>query len=489
MTDKKASSTDRSALQNAFYWLCSYRGDNNFFGRLLNSCRRNYKTEMESAAGVRIDTNGRYHLDVNLERFNSYPVPLQLCVLVHEAAHLGLRHFERMVRIMGGRLNSHDFKLQEIWKVLNIAADLTVNDIAVRPIALGKKKEAFAGVFEHLLFPEKFDLPLGLSMEEYFLKLMENDDLRNDILEKIGQKVYEVSFDIFGDGDGDGDGDSNDEEGGAGSGQAQRVVLRMKGMSGAEVERLANDLQRNAATAVRNAIEQTKRCNGTIPGCMDNIIEELLTEPKVPWPILLRNQIKSVLSNKLIHSIIQPNISLFPVIDDGIEPYPGYNNDFTFRITCATDTSGSVGDNEFSIFMNEITSIMRQFQGIELRHILFDHGIQFEKSFTRTSTDAEIDEISKELRVRHGYGGTEFCAPFRRVLGEDLDRDWAIAKPDAPLTPTDLFVIFTDGCAPVSDDHGGPMPSLKPPCSTIWVICKGGQTDPAMLDFVVKIED
>jgi predicted metal-dependent peptidase len=222
---------------------------------------------------------------------------------------------------------------------------------------------------------------------------------------------------------------------------------------------------------------------------MQNVIDDLLTEPKIPWQAVLRNQVKSVISNKLIHSIIQPNIALYPVMDEGIEPFPGYNRDFTFRITLCTDASGSVGDDAFRTFMGEHISILRQYQGVVLNVITFDHGIQYEETFTRTSSDAEINEVSKSLRTRRGYGGTEFCAPFRRVIGTDTAADWVIPRPDRKLPPTDLMVIFTDGFAPVADSDGGPMPRYKPPCMVIWVICKGGTVHPSMQNIVVRIND
>lgn len=502
---------DRTPLQNAFYWLCSYRGDNNFFGRILNSCRREYGTR-PFAAGVSIDNHGRFCLKIDLQKFNSHPVALQLAFLVHEAAHLGFRHCERMIRIVGGQLSlANDHKLQKIWSTLNIAADFTVNDIAVRPLTVGKKAEAFQVVYEALLFPEKYNLPRGLSMEEYFLKLMENEDKLEDIQEAIVSNKLEINANMFGESeegsndeeekeDGDaskgkstggsgGDGDDEDTDAPSLEEQAKDAFDKIKGMSGGELERLANDLQRSATSAVRSAVEQTTKCRGTVPGCMQNVIDELLTEPKVPWPVVLRNHIKSIISNKLIATTAQPNIALFPIIEDGIEPFPGYTHDFTFRITDCTDTSGSVGDDAYKVFVSEQIAILRQFQGVELQMIHFDHGIQYEETFTRTSTDSEIEEVTKALRIRHGYGGTDFRAPFRRVLGTDTRSDWTVTPPDKPLARTDLMVIFTDGYAPVADNVGGPLPSLKPACPVIWVICKGGKADPAMQDIVVTIDD
>jgi len=478
---------DLKPIQNAFYWLCSYRGDNNFFGRILNSCVRQF-TDTGPIAGVRVEDSGRYILRANIPRYNEFTYPLRIAIMVHEAGHLALRHYERMLRIIGSKngilTNS---KYAEMWKLLNIAGDLAVNDLAVRPLAKGSTTDTFAEVFKHLLFPERYELPVNLTLEEYFLKLMENPELREKILQSIADDDIEVNYNIFA-GEGD-EGEGSDADGDGTGKDSDKAALKIKNLSGGEIERLANDLQRNAREIIKSAIEQTNSCQGTIPGCMQSVIDELFTEPKIPWPLLLRNQIKSVLSNKVVPSMLMPNIALFPIICDGIEPYPGYNNDFTFRITCATDTSGSVSDEDFRIFMGEIVAIMRQYQGIELRHILFDHGIQLEEVFTRTSSDGEINEISQQIHTRHGYGGTEFCAPFRRVLGKDTNQDWAGPKPDKALSPTDLLVIFTDGFAPVSDSSSGPMPSLKPPCPVIWVICKGGQIDPAMQDIAIKIED
>jgi predicted metal-dependent peptidase len=456
---------------------------------------------MPYALAVRVDKHGRFCLSIDLEKYNKRVIPSQLAGLIHEAAHLGFRHYERMIRMVGGQQSmSSDSKLQTIWKTLNLAADLTVNDLAVRPLTVGKKVEAFQIVYDERPFPEKFELPRNLSMEEYFLLLMKDEDKSNEIQKAIKDKGMEINANFFGEpndeegeGDADNDGksskDEQSEKPNSMEEQIREALSRLRNMSGGELERLANDLQRSATSAVRSAVEQTNRCRGTVPGCMKNVIEELLTEPKVPWPVVLRNHIKSIISNKLVHTTAQPNIALYPVIEDGIEPFPGYTHDFTFRITSCTDTSGSVNNDAYRTFVSEQVAILRQFQGIELQVIHFDHGIQYEETFTRTTTDAEIEEIIRSLRQRHGYGGTDFCAPFRRVLGTDTNSDWTREKPTKPLARTDLMVIFTDGFAPVASKDGGPLPRLKPACPVIWVICKEGKADPAMQDIVVSIDD
>lgn len=470
-------------LQNAFLWLCGYRGDNNFFGRLLNSCRRTYRDDFPHAAGVCTDKTGRFSLTVNLEIFNAKTTAGQICTMVHEAAHLGLRHYERMVRIVGN-CNRVDAKFMKYWQLANVAADLAVNDLAVRPLASHPAtSKAFLLDFETRTFPEKFDLPRGKSFEEYLEMLLKNKPLQDHIQEKIkaGEMEPPAIFMLPEDPE---DGEPTDGKKGGGD-----TLGNLRSMSNAELERLQVNMQRNATEIVRTAIEQTKKARGTIPGCMEKIIETLLQESKIPWNIILRNHIRSVISSKMVHSIIQPNTALYPAMEDGIEPFPGYNHDFTFRITDASDASGSVTDAEYLTFISELAAIVQQFQGIELRHIGFDHGIQYEKVYTKTSTDSEIVEMIQELRTRHGYGGTDFCAPFKRVLGLDTEKDWTKNYDPKPLSPTDLMVIFTDGEAPVSSKRGGPMPHLKPPCPVIWVITKGGQTDPAMMDIVVKLED
>jgi predicted metal-dependent peptidase len=456
---------------------------------------------MPYALAVRVDKHGRFCLSIDLEKYNKRVIPSQLAGLIHEAAHLGFRHYERMIRLVGGQTSaSSDSKLYTIWKTLNLAADLTVNDLAVRPLTVGKKVEAFQIVYDERPFPEKFDLPCNLSMEEYFRLLMENEDKSNQIQKAIKDKGMEINANFFGEpndeegeGDADNDGksskDEQSEKPNSMEEQIREALSHIRNMSGGELERLANDLQRSATSAVRSAVEQTTRCRGTVPGCMKNVIDDLLTEPKVPWPVVLRNHIKSIISNKLVHTTAQPNIALYPVIDDGIEPFPGYTHDFTFRITSCTDTSGSVGNDAYRTCVSEQVAILRQFQGIELQVIHFDYGIQYEEIFTRTTTDAEIEEIIGSLRQRHGCGGTDFCAPFRRVLGTDTNNDWTKEKPTKPLARTDLMVIFTDGFAPVADNVGGPLPRLKPACPVIWVICKGGKADPAMQDIVVSIDD
>ncbi len=74
-------------------------------------------------------------------------------------------------------------------------------------------------------------------------------------------------------------------------------------------------------------------------------MDELLAEPFIPWQDVLRGQLRSAVSQKLDTSTAYPSVALLH--SEGYEPYPGYQNNFTFNILAAFDTSGSMSEDDF----------------------------------------------------------------------------------------------------------------------------------------------
>jgi hypothetical protein len=81
------------------------------------------------------------------------------------------------------------------------------------------------------------------------------------------------------------------------------------------------------------------------------------------------------------------------------------------------------------------------------------------------------------------------------MVGQDEDGDRASGCggnfAEHRMFKPDLMVFLTDGCAPVSEASGGPIPQYLPACPVIWVICGGenGAVDPAMGQRVVVLNN
>lgn len=160
--------TPAEALGHSIQWLCSPRGGNNFYGRVINGCKRRDVPGL-GTCGVSITEHGNYVLGWDPEWFASIPENLRLLVILHEAGHLVLRHVERGLSILFAYAPETRARIKE---VLNIAQDLACNDIVIRPL-LGDKTLNFDEYKKNICFPEHMKWPQGKTMEEYFMLLLD----------------------------------------------------------------------------------------------------------------------------------------------------------------------------------------------------------------------------------------------------------------------------------------------------------------------------
>ena len=543
-----------NALTNALQWLCSPRGGNNFYGRVLNGCRR-VSVPGKGTISVSINRNtGRYNLEYDLEWFEGLPVRLQLFVVMHESCHLILQHIPRALWMYNNLPSGSDLQLNH--KLSNCAMDFAVNS------GFLKKEMDLMGDAYPGLNPAKHDLPDKLMYEEYLALLIEkaekvpmfaislgksgnqqdaesddNKDSNKDESDSDGSEEPKNEDDGDGDdGDGDdGDGDANGEgnpeeesdDSGSGPGGGEdesngdsspkegdgndesdddhpefpRHTFNPKDASDvrteAEVERLISELTKETKEMVKQAYDQTIRRRGTVPNEIRSVVDELLKEPEVPWEEILRNMIRSSIIAKMDESAVIPNYSLLPVMGQGILPYPGLQCDTAVNISVVIDTSGSINDSDFVKFITELNGIVQCTHGVKLHIVMFDSYIQYEHYLT----ELEVTELRAEMKSgkaqdRHGRGGTDFNPPFQCVKGVDRDEinrtaDCAGNWEEHQFQKPDLVVFLTDGCAPVDEESGGPIPVYQPDCPVIWVICGGAhaQVHPAMGQRVVVLSE
>jgi len=170
----------------------------------------------------------------------------------------------------------------------------------------------------------------------------------------------------------------------------------------------------------------------------------------------------------------------------GLEPYPGFQRDFTFQVAVGIDTSGSVSDEDFKVFMSELLGIAQTEKGVSIILMMYDATI--EKEFLLT----DEEDVKKTARNRHGYGGTDFAPAMRRFAKQDRPEDWeegATPAVNKLAYNPDFAIMLTDGYAPVDEAEGGPVPTYQPGCPLMWVICEDGKIHESMekYHFAVQI--
>jgi predicted metal-dependent peptidase len=157
---------------------------------------------------------------------------------------------------------------------------------------------------------------------------------------------------------------------------------------------------------------------GNTPASIQRMIKEL-TEPKMNWREILRQQIQSIIKND--YSFMRPNRKGWHIG----AVLPGTQFQETIDICVSIDMSGSIGDEQAKDFLSEIKGIMQEYQDFKIKVWCFDTRVYNEQDFDGYSMD-EFDQYEPM-----GGGGTEF------------DVNWDYMK-EHDIQPK-KFIMFTDG--------------------------------------------
>ena len=117
---------------------------------------------------------------------------------------------------------------------------------------------------------------------------------------------------------------------------------------------------------------------GNTPGEIARMIKEL-TEPKISWRELLRQQIESTIRNDFTFS--RPSRKGWHTG----AVLPGMNFMDTVDLCIAIDMSGSIGDSQANDFLREVQGIMDEYQDYKIKLWCFDTEVYNEQDFSADS--------------------------------------------------------------------------------------------------------
>ncbi len=157
---------------------------------------------------------------------------------------------------------------------------------------------------------------------------------------------------------------------------------------------------------------------GNVPASVARMIKEL-TEPKMNWREILRQQIQSTIKNDF--SFMRPNRKGWHMS----AILPGQQFQETIDICVAIDMSGSIGDDQAKDFLSEIKGIMEEYKDFKIKVWCFDTRVYNEQDYDGYTMDEFMDYEPM------GGGGTEF------------DVNWEYMK-EHDINPK-KFIMFTDG--------------------------------------------
>lgn len=343
---------------------------NSFFGNLATRLELVNADEWCSTAA----TDGR-RFYYNTEFINKHSNRELEFLFGHEVLHVVYDHI--------ARCGDRDRRL------FNCANDYAVN--------LDLVEQRIGEMIKPCLYDTKYR---GKSSEEIYDELYENAEKIN--LEDLIKQLLDEHLD--GD-DGSGEGGGDEDGDGDKNGRPR--------LSKEELKAIRDEIKE----AVLSAAQQSGA--GNLPSGVKRLISSL-TQPKMNWRELLRQQIESQFKSDF--SWMRPSRRGWHM--DAV--LPGMKPGEMIDIAVAIDTSGSMTDKMLRDILSEIKGIMEQYEEYRIDIWTFDTEVYNHQVFSQDNVN---DIVNYEPQ---GGGGTLFEA------------NWEYMK-EIGLEPK-RFVMFTDGC-------------------------------------------
>jgi len=295
----------------------------------------------------------------------------------HEICHAVFDHF--------GRVGSRDRQLS------NIAQDFAVNQILVDERIGDKITEV------KICYDPKYR---GMAWEEIYDELYEKAEKipMDQLLKQLGELLDEHIKE--GDGQAEGDG-KGDKEGKGRPGMSKEDAQRIK-------DEIKEAMIQSAAAAGA----------GKVPAGIQRMIKDM-TEPKINWRDLVRQEIQSIIRND--YSFSRPNRKSW----HSGAILPGMKEATTIDVGISIDMSGSIGMEDATVFLSEVKGIMDQYEDFKVNLWCFDTEIYNHKEISHDNSE-DLLEYEPE-----GGGGTDF------------EVNWQFMR-DNGIQPK-KFIMFTDG--------------------------------------------
>ena len=313
----------------------------------------------------------------------------------HEICHCVFDHF--------GRVGSRDRQLS------NIAQDYAVNQILVDE-RIGEKITEVK-----ICYDAKYR---GMAWEEIYDELYEKAEKISmpDLLKQLGDLL-----------------DEHINEDGSGPGKEGEGEGKGKGMP-----TMTKEEAQQIRDEIKEAMIQSAAAAGAgkTPAGIQRLIKDM-TEPKISWRDLVRQEIQSIIRNDYTFSRPSRKGQMSGAI------LPGMKEATTIDVGICIDMSGSIGEEDATVFLSEVKGIMDQYEDFKINLWCFDTAIYNHKEISQDNSH-DLEEYEPQ-----GGGGTDF------------EVNWDFMK-DNGIAPK-KFIMFTDGypCGSWGDEDY---------CDTIFIV-------------------
>ena len=404
-------------------------------------------------------------------------------ILIHEMVHLQDNHTGRGLRLYQIEQD------KEMWaKVSPVAVDFACNSSCVHWNLFTKEDLLSSQPYEldadglplkddegrlvskwRGLWPEEYDLPVGLSYENYYKILSDIEKGKppkewlpepppteggEDGGSGTGSSDDEGSESDSKDGDKDSKSDSSDLEKKMQKvkdllerhKQAGKKYVHAEDLSDISEDQIEDLIASadSASIAASKEISNALKSRGLGSSNLAMELEERLKDPVLDAKQIIRAMvIQESLKVGKKKSLQVPNRRRTALERTGVCLFPGKKKDTRARVAFFVDTSGSVSSDEFEEGRAEFVGLHNYLK--EVTVVYCDSDI------------TNIEKLSGESKFpakRYGCGGTSFDPPFA----------WLKEQP----TSYDMVVYLTDGGAPL------PSESLRVGLPVLWLITSRG---------------
>jgi predicted metal-dependent peptidase len=320
-------------------------------------------------------TNGRDFM-YNKDFINKLSVKKLEFLFAHEICHCVFDHF--------GRVGSRDRQLS------NIAQDYAVNQILVDERIGDKITEV------KICYDPKYR---GMAWEEIYDELYDKAEkiTMPELLKQLGDLLDEHI---------------KEQEGAGSPGDKTKDGKDKPSLTKEEAQAIKDE--------IKQAMIQSAAAAGAgkTPAGIMRMIKDM-TEPKMDWRQLVRQEIQSIVRND--YAFTRPNRKS---MHSGAI-LPGLKEATTIDVAIAIDMSGSIGEEDATVFLSEIKGIMDQYEDFKINLWCFDTEIYNHQEITHDNS------FDLEEYVPEGGGGTDFDVNFTFMEENGIQPK--------------KFIMFTDG--------------------------------------------
>lgn len=450
----------------------------NYWGFLFSRVRIVERKNLPFPMHVECDKNGTISLVFLSNLFDIVEENEVVKLLEHEGYHLLNQHLVRLVRFISVETNIQKKAVK--MKCWNYATDFVVNQMA------NFYHITIAGHQYDVLRPEKYNLPRDRSAEWYYYQLMKQDsnelnqqkketnqqdkDKSKQKNSKEKQKPQPNTSQKDSDQSKKNKNNKQKSQSGTSSSSSPQDSNQSKNMTSSNSQvsedvtnhdhwldqlqtediTLVQKVRRNIQQIVRESYKSFKKGRGTLPSSVEQLIQELLLPPKLPYYQIIRKLVKGSRLSKYKHSseVINRKLVYTYHLPDSLPiicPFPGYKLDYSFVICIVIDVSGSMKIEEIKEALSGIKDIIENDQHCKTIVLEVDTIIHKEYVCKKTS------DIQFKIK---GRGGT--------TLGPALFR--------AKELQCDICLVFTDGyCEDMSMYRRKDLPR-----KVVWVLTEKG---------------